>query len=76
MGSKKRKNKSMILEHLNSRERRKIEAKNHNDLLIEREAYAEDKVRDPEKYRRKPSTKRSHLLPLIAIASTVGFSEL
>ena len=36
---------------MNSRQRRKIEAKRHNDLLIEEEAYREDMERDHEKYK-------------------------
>lgn len=36
---------------MNSRQRRKLEAKRHNDLLVEEEAYQEDRARDPEKYR-------------------------
>ena len=35
---------------MNSRQRRKKEAAQHNALMIEREAYREDRVRDPSKY--------------------------
>ena len=37
---------------MNSRQRRKAEAKEHNDRLIEREAYREDRARNPVKCRR------------------------
>jgi hypothetical protein len=35
---------------MNSRQRRKAEAHKHNMLIIEKDAYAEDKRRYPEKY--------------------------
>ncbi len=40
---------------MNSRQRRKKEAAQHNALMIEREAYREDRVRDPIKYMRRLS---------------------
>ena len=36
---------------MNSRQRRKAAAEQHNALLIENQAYCEDKARDPEKYK-------------------------
>lgn len=38
---------------MNSRQRRKLAAEKHNALLIENEAYAQDRIENPEKYRRK-----------------------
>ena len=39
---------------MNSRQRRKLAAEKHNALMIENEAYREDRVRDPEKYQCSP----------------------
>jgi len=42
---------------MNSRQRRKLEAERHNMARIESEAYAEDRIREPEKYRRVRNRK-------------------
>lgn len=56
---------------MNSRQRRKIAATNHNALLIENEAYREDKIRDPEKYKRNETqtqrAERRHIQAILAI---------
>jgi len=38
---------------MNSRQRRKLAAKKHNALILEKQAYAEDRIRDPAKYAAK-----------------------
>ena len=59
---------------MNSRQRRKREAEQHNELSILNEAHREDRVRDPAKYKRNVSTKkRRAILPAI-LASTFSFS--
>lgn len=62
---------------MNSRQRRKLEAKKHNDLLIEEEAYREDRLRDPAKYKRNVNTKSRRTLAATAIimGATIGFNK-
>ena len=52
---------------MNSRQRRKLAAKLHNDLLIENQAYCEDKARDPEKYKVVRNISRHRLAMLMAM---------
>jgi len=58
---------------MNSRQRRKLEAHNHNMASIESEAYAEDKARNPEKYRtpRNKNAERSLGL-VIAVCAAIS----
>lgn len=60
-------------EKLNSRQRRKLAAKRHNDRLIEEEAYGEDRLRDPDKYsvvyrESRPAQKAISLAALLALS--------
>jgi len=58
---------------MNSRQRRKMEAAKHNALRIEEEAYREDRVRDPDKYRRRTSKSTAHNAALIlALGAGMG----
>jgi len=60
---------------MNSRQRRKIESEKHNALLIENEAYQEDRFRDPEKYKQKSrsgSTRNHSRISRIAILTAIG----
>ena len=52
---------------MNSRQRRKLAAKLHNDLLIENEAYCEDRARNPERRARRQNLSRHRLATLMAM---------
>ena len=54
---------------MNSRQRRKAEAEKHNALLIENEAYKEDRLRDPEKYKQKLRTSSTGNHPRMSRAA-------
>lgn len=59
--------------HENSRQRRKIEAEKHNKSRAEHLALQQDKLDNPEKYRRKRRVKsRSILMPFIAEAMAIS----
>ena len=61
---------------MNSRQRRKKEAAQHNALMIEREAYREDHARDPIKYKLLLSaddkSDRRLVGAVMAICATTG----
>jgi len=60
---------------MNSSQRRKAEAEKHNALLIENEAYQEDRLRDPEKYKQKlrtSSTRNDSRMSRAAILYSIG----
>lgn len=63
----------------NSRQRRRLAAKKHNMAILEKEAYAEDRIRDPKKYF-KPRNKRTEqsvmrALVLCASISSTAFAD-
>jgi hypothetical protein len=62
---------------VNSRQRRKLEAEKHNALVVENEAYLEDKVRDPAKYERNISSRsrRSTALMCALIGATISYTH-
>ena len=59
---------------MNSRQRRKLEAHKHNMAILEKEAYAEDRIRDPQKYH-KPRNKRTKQILLGAIGLCASISS-
>ncbi len=61
---------------LNSRQRRKQEAKWHNqskiDARIERARIEQDKIDNPEKYARRDRRALKKVMPFIALAAAAG----
>ena len=61
------------LRTISNGDRKRLAAKEHNDLLVEREAYIEDRARDPEKYERRVTAKdkadRRMVVTMVAIAA-------
>ena len=59
---------------MNSRQRRKQAARNHSALLVEKAAYREDRVRDPEKYNiwENKSVKKEAVMSKAMIAMTIS----
>jgi len=53
---------------MNSRQRRKHEAEKHNMARIEREAYKQDRIEQPDKYWKPKSNNISKLALLMAVA--------
>jgi hypothetical protein len=64
------------MSHENSRQRRKIEAEKHNKLRAEHLALQQDKLDNPEKYRRKrraaSGSSAPRLMPFIAAAMAIS----
>ncbi len=61
---------------LNSRQRRKQEAKGHNQSRIERDIerkrIEQDKIDNPEKYARRNRRALKEVMPFIALAAAAG----
>jgi hypothetical protein len=58
---------------MNSRQRRKLAAAKHNALRIEEEAYREDRVRDPDKYRWRASKSTArNAAVILALGAGMG----
>lgn len=61
---------------MNSRQRRKAAADEHNMLLAKQEAYIEDRIRDPEKYnklRRKQKSARGKASVIMTAAMSLSY---
>ena len=62
---------------MNSRQRRKLAAKQFNDArdkrIADQLAYEKDKAENPEKYKRKRRVGLSGMMPYIALCAAAGF---
>ena len=63
---------------MNSRQRRKLEAEEHNrkriEAHVERERIKQDKIDNPEKYARRNRRAMRKVMPFIALSAAAGFS--
>jgi glutamate formiminotransferase len=63
---------------MNSRQRRKVEAEDHNrkriEAHVERVRIAQDKIDNPQKYARRSRMSAKKVMPFIALCAAAGFS--
>jgi hypothetical protein len=63
---------------MNSRQRRKAEAEDHNrkriEAHVERVRIAQDKIDNPQKYARRSRRSAEKVMPFIALCAAAGIS--